>query len=57
VEQSEYLFLNAAGMVIRRGTVNTVTTDIDGSELPAGLYLLNVRTPSGETTTFKVVLP
>lgn len=56
-EQSEYLFINASGMIIRRGVVNAVTTTIDGSELPAGLYLLNVRTPAGETTTFKVVLP
>ncbi|MFK8162750.1 MAG: ExeM/NucH family extracellular endonuclease [Lewinella sp.] len=57
VEQSEYLFINASGVVIRRGVVNAVTMDIDGSDLPAGLYLLNVRTPAGETTTFKVVLP
>jgi hypothetical protein len=57
VEQSEFLFLNAAGMVIHRGTVNAATMNIDGSELPAGLYLLNVRTPAGETTTFKVILP
>jgi predicted extracellular nuclease len=57
VEQSEYLFTNAAGMVIRQGKVNTTTTDIDGSKLPAGLYLLSVRTPAGATATFKVILP
>lgn len=57
VDQSEYLFTNAAGMTILQGTVNTSATGIDGSNLPAGLYFLSVRTPVGTTTTMKVVLP
>ncbi|WP_052333927.1 ExeM/NucH family extracellular endonuclease [Neolewinella persica] len=56
-EKSDYLFSNAAGMVIRQGEINTAVLDIDGTELPAGLYLLSVRAPAGAMTTFKVILP
>jgi len=37
---AEFLFTNAAGAVLRRGTINEELTDIDGSGLPAGIYLM-----------------
>lgn len=51
---TEYLLTNAGGAVIRRGTVNAETHDIDGNNLPAGMYFLIVDGLNGET--FKLVV-
>ena len=53
---AEFLFINAAGAVIRRGTIRGGLTNIDGSGLPAGIYFLVVRSQIAGGQTFKVVL-
>ena len=51
---TRYLLTNAAGAVLRRGTVTTATQDIDGSRYPAGIYFLVVGHRNAQT--FKLVL-
>jgi len=53
---SEYVFTNAAGALIRRGTTGENATEINGNDLPAGIYFLLLREPAGGSQTFRVVL-
>jgi len=47
---TKYLLTNAAGAILRRGTVTAETEDINGNGLPAGIYFLVV-----DRHTFKLV--
>lgn len=40
---TQYLLTDAAGAVLRRGTVTTETEDLDGAHLPAGVYFLVIE--------------
>ncbi|TXF88137.1 ExeM/NucH family extracellular endonuclease [Neolewinella aurantiaca] len=53
---AEYLFTNAAGAVLRKGTITNELTDIDGSGLPAGIYFLVIQSRNVGGQTFKIVL-
>ncbi|MEM6773009.1 MAG: T9SS type A sorting domain-containing protein, partial [Bacteroidota bacterium] len=50
-----YLLTDAAGTVLRRGTVTAETQDIDGAGLPTGVYFLVVQ-EGGTNQSFKLVL-
>lgn len=53
---SEYLFTNAVGAVLRRGVVRGELTDIDGAGLPSGIYFLLVRSRNQGGQVFKLIL-
>ena len=53
--QGGYVLLNAQGLVVRSGAIETSETIISTEELPAGLYILRLATANGATKVLRVV--
>ena len=55
VTEGAYALLNASGVVVRQGVLEGSETVLDTADVPAGLYLLQLRTASGVARTVRVV--
>ena len=53
--QRGYMLLNAQGLVVRSGAIQTSETIIGTEELPAGVYILHLITANGATKVLRVV--
>ncbi len=52
-----YYLTNAAGQVLRQGTVATEGTTVSVDKLPTGVYFVVLREPGVGQATFKVMVP
>ena len=50
-----YALLNASGVVLLTGALEGTETVLNTAEVPAGLYLLQLRTASGVARTVRIV--
>ncbi len=55
VTEGAYALLNASGVVVRQGVLEGSETVLDTADVPAGLYLLQLRTANGVARTVRVV--
>ena len=55
VTEGAYALLNASGVVLLTGALEGTETVLNTAEVPAGLYLLQLRTASGVARTVRIV--